>query len=154
MNAIIQERLQKVTGINPLKLNMDWPSLKMDTDGTWPPMNPNWFKQQEFMSQLGPLMGSMGGGGAAPAEEGEEGDGAAKEETKVKDSFDVELSGFDPKKKIKLIKEVRGLFGLGLKEAKEMVEGAPVWLKKDLKKEDAEELAAKMNELGAETKIV
>lgn len=154
MNAIIQERLQKVTGINPLKLNMDWPSLKMDTDGTWPPMNPNWFKQQEFMSQLGPLMGSMGGGGSAPAEEGEEGDGAAKEETKVKDSFDVELSGFDPKKKIKLIKEVRGLFGLGLKEAKEMVEGAPVWLKKDLKKEDAEELAAKMNELGAETKIV
>lgn len=41
---------------------MDWPSIKQDAAGTWPPLNPNWFKQQELMSQLGPFMGQMGGG--------------------------------------------------------------------------------------------
>lgn len=152
--AITQERVQKTTGINPLKLNMDWPSVKMDADGTWPPLNPNWFKQQELMSQIGPLMGGFGGG-AAPVQEGGE-EAPAEEEKKEaeKDSFDVELSGFDAKKKIKLIKEIRGLFSLGLKEAKEMVEGAPVWLKKGVKKDEADELVEKLAEFGAEVKIV
>ena len=53
-----------------MKLNLDWPSLKQDGAGTWPPANPNWFKQQDLMASLGPFMGSMGGGGggaAAPA---------------------------------------------------------------------------------------
>ena len=40
----IKKGVQKSSGINPLKLNMDWPSVKVDADGTWPPMNPNWFK--------------------------------------------------------------------------------------------------------------
>ena len=44
-------------------------SLCIDT-GSWPPANPNWFKQQDLMSSLGPFMGQMGGmgGGAAPAQ--------------------------------------------------------------------------------------
>ncbi len=42
----MQSRVLKTTGINPLKLNMDWPSVKMDAAGTWPPSNPNWFKGQ------------------------------------------------------------------------------------------------------------
>ena len=46
-----------------MKLNMDWPSVKRDDTGSWPPANPNWFKQQEMMAQLGPMMGMMGGGG-------------------------------------------------------------------------------------------
>ena len=41
----MKDRVQKTSGINPLKLNMDWPSVKMDSAGTWPPLNPNWFKQ-------------------------------------------------------------------------------------------------------------
>ena len=41
---------------------MDWPSIKMDSDGTWPPLNPNWFKQQELMSKVGPFLTSMGMG--------------------------------------------------------------------------------------------
>ena len=40
----IKNRVQKTSGINPLKLNMDWPSVKMDAAGSWPPTNPNWFK--------------------------------------------------------------------------------------------------------------
>ena len=96
------------------------------------------------MSSLGPFMGSMGGGGAAggapaAAEAAEE---AAPEEAapKEKTHYDIELSKFDPAGKIKIIKEIRAIFGLGLKEAKETVEGAPVWLKKEVAKEEAEAL--------------
>jgi len=46
----MKTRIQRTSGINPLKLNMDWPSVKQDASGTWPPMNPNWFKQQDLMS--------------------------------------------------------------------------------------------------------
>lgn len=42
--AMTRDRVQKSSGINPLKLNMDWPSIRQDDTGTWPPMNPNWFK--------------------------------------------------------------------------------------------------------------
>jgi large subunit ribosomal protein L7/L12 len=52
------------------------------------------------------------------------------------------LTKFDPAKKIILIKEVRSILGLGLKETKDMVESAPVWIKKEVNKEDAEKLKA------------
>jgi large subunit ribosomal protein L7/L12 len=60
---------------------------------------------------------------------------------------------FDPAKKIALIKEVRALLGLGLKEAKDLVEGAPVWIKKEVKKEDADKILAKLKENGAEMRL-
>ena len=151
----------RTSGINPMKLNMDWPSVKQDGAGTWPPANPNWFKQQELMSSLGPFMGQMGGamggggGGAASQAAGGAAE-AAKEEEKPaaeKTHFDVELTKFDASGKIKIIKEIRGIFNLGLKEAKELVESAPVWLKKEVKKEDAEELKTKLEGLGAEVKL-
>ena len=41
---IIQEKMTKGMGINPLKVNMDWPSMADLDHGTWPPTNPNWFK--------------------------------------------------------------------------------------------------------------
>ena len=158
MSTQIKERIQKTTGINPLKLNMDWPSIKQDSDGTWPPLNPNWFKQQELMSQVGPFIGGMGGGGGAPqgqaSGEGEEEQPEEKKEESLKTNFDVELSSFDAANKIKLIKELRGALNLGLKEAKEIVEGTPVWLKKGLKKEDAEELIKKLEPVGAQLKLV
>lgn len=78
---------------------------------------------------------------------------AAVEEEKVeKTAFDVKLTGFDPKMKIKVIKEIRSITGLGLKEAKEMVEGAESGskvVKKDIKKEEAEELKASLEAVGA-----
>ena len=102
-------------------------------------------------------MGSMGGGGsgqaavaagdAAPAEE-------KKEVVEEKTHFDIELTGFDAKGKIKVIKEVRSLLGLGLKEAKDMVDGCPVWLKKEVKKEEAEELIEKLKSVGADMRMV
>ncbi len=86
---------------------------------------------------------------AAPAAGGDGGGEAAEE----KDEFDVEIAGFDSAKKIAIIKEVRGITGLGLKEAKEMVEGAPSVVKEAASKSDAEEIKKKLEEAGAEVKL-
>lgn len=67
---------------------------------------------------------------------------------------DVKLVGFDEKAKIKVIKEVRAIAGLGLKEAKELVESAPKILQKELKPEKAEELKAQLEAVGAQVEIV
>ena len=84
--------------------------------------------------------GGMGGGGAPAEGAAAEGEEEKKEEKKVEEKthFDIELAKFDAATKIKLIKEVRAMLGLGLKEAKETVEGAPKWLKKEVAKEEAE----------------
>ena len=139
-----------------MKMNLDWPSIKQDANGTWPPANPNWFKQQELMATLGPFMGQMGGGGGG----GQAAGGAAAKVEEVveaapqeKTHYDVELSGFDPAMKIKLIKEVRASFGLGLKEAKETVESAPCWLKKELVKADAEAMKETLEKLGGQIRL-
>lgn len=86
----------------------------------------------------GGAVGGGGGGGAAAAAPVEE-----------KTSFALKLESFDAAQKIKVIKEVRGITELGLKEAKDLVEGVPAVLKKDLKKEEAEELIAKLTAVGA-----
>lgn len=87
---------------------------------------------------------------AAPAAgDGDEGDAAAEE----KDEFDIEIAGFDSSKKIAVIKEVRSITGLGLKEAKDMVEGAPSIVKEAAAKTDAEEIKKKLEEVGAEVKL-
>ena len=72
---------------------------------------------------------------------------------KEKTHYDVELTAFDAASKIKIIKEVRAMLGLGLKEAKEVVESVPSWLKKDLLKEDAEALKEKLEGLGGTVRL-
>jgi large subunit ribosomal protein L7/L12 len=62
---------------------------------------------------------------------------------------DLQLAKFDAATKIKVIKEVRSILGLGLKEAKELVESAPVTLQKGLKPDAAEEMKAKLEAAGA-----
>lgn len=108
------------------------------------------------MSSLGPFMGMMGGGGggaAQPAAAAAAVEEVKEEVVKEKTHYDVELSAFDAATKIKLIKEVRATLGLGLKEAKETVESAPTWLMKELAKEDAEALKAKLEGLGATVRL-
>ncbi len=85
----------------------------------------------------------------AAAAPGAAGDGAAAEE---QTEFDVILASFGDKK-INVIKEVRGLTGLGLKEAKDLVEGAPKSIKEGVSKEEADEIKAKMEEAGATIEI-
>ena len=86
-----------------------------------------------------PMMG-MGGGAeaAAPAEE--------------KTEFDVVLASAGDKK-INVIKEVRAITGLGLKEAKDLVEGAPKPVKEGVPKDEAEELKKKLEEAGATVEL-
>ena len=81
---------------------------------------------------------------AAPAAGGAVAGGAAEE----KSSFDVVLSEAGDQK-IKVIKVVRDATGLGLKEAKELVDGAPKTVKEGVSKEEAEDLKAKFSEVGA-----
>lgn len=100
-------------------------------------------------------MGQMGGGGGQAPAAAEGGEAVVEEEAapKEKTHYDIELTKYDPASKIKVIKEIRGIFNLGLKEAKETVEGAPVWLKKEVAKEEAEALAEKLSAIGAEIRL-
>ena len=99
--------------------------------------------------------GEFGGGaGAGVAAAGAGGEAAAEDAPEEKTLFDVKLSGFDAKAKIKVIKEVRAIAGLGLKEAKELVESAPKVITKDLSQEKADELKAQLEAVGATIEIV
>jgi large subunit ribosomal protein L7/L12 len=85
---------------------------------------------------------AVAAGGAAPAAE------AAEE----KDAFDVVLTAAGDQK-INVIKEVRAITGLGLKEAKDMVEGAPKTLKEGVKKEEAEAMKTQLEAAGAKVEL-
>ena len=85
---------------------------------------------------------------SAPAAGGGESEAAAEEKTE----FDVILTSFG-EKKINVIKEVRSITGLGLKEAKEAVESAPKAIKEGVSKEEAEEVKKKLEEAGASAEI-
>ena len=79
--------------------------------------------------------------------------GAAAPAAEEKTEFDVVLTGFDAAAKIKVIKVVREITGLGLAEAKAAVEGTPKTLKEALSKEDAEAMKAKVEEAGGKVEL-
>ena len=79
--------------------------------------------------------------------------GAAAEAAEEKTEFDVVLAGFDAAAKIKVIKAVREITGLGLAEAKGVVEGAPKTLKEAVSKDEAEEMKKKLEEAGAKVEL-
>ena len=86
---------------------------------------------------------------AAPvAAAGGDAGAAAEEQTE----FDVVMSSFGANK-VAVIKVVRGITGLGLKEAKEMVEGAPVTVKEGAEKDDAEDIKKQLEEAGASVEV-
>ena len=84
---------------------------------------------------------------AAPAAGGD-----SEERQKRKLEFDVVLTEFGGNK-IAVIKEVRGITGLGLKEAKELVEGAPKPVKEGVSKDEADEIAKKLEAAGAKAEV-
>ncbi|MBT8134500.1 MAG: 50S ribosomal protein L7/L12 [Gammaproteobacteria bacterium] len=85
---------------------------------------------------------------AAPAAGGDAGGAAAAE----KDEFDVVLTGFGDNK-VAAIKAVRAITGLGLKEAKEAVEGAPTTLKEGASKDEAADIQKQLEEAGATVEL-
>ena len=96
--------------------------------------------EEEFGVSAAAMAAPAAGGGAAPA---------AEEKTE----FDVVLAGFDAAAKIKVIKAVREIAGLGLAEAKAFVESAPKALKEGVSKEDAENFKKQLEEAGAKVEI-
>tara|TARA_B100001109_G_C18635291_1_gene367985 strand:- start:251 stop:622 length:372 start_codon:yes stop_codon:yes gene_type:complete len=80
------------------------------------------------------------------------GSAPAAEAVEEKDSFDVVLTAAGDQK-INVIKEVRAITGLGLKEAKDMVEGAPKTLKEGVKKEEAEAMKTQLEAAGAKVEL-
>jgi len=99
------------------------------------------FEETFEVTAAAPVAVAAAGGGAAEAAEEEE-----------KTSFDVVLTGAG-EKKIQVIKEVRGLTNLGLKEAKELVESAPTAVLEGVNKDAADEAKSKLEEAGASVEI-
>ena len=102
-------------------------------------------KQNHGIEPAGGAVVAMAAGPAA----GGDGAGEAAEE---KTSFDVELAAFGDKK-IQVIKAVRAITGLGLKEAKDLVESVPKMLKEGVSKEDAEKIKKEIEEAGGAVTI-
>ena len=88
------------------------------------------------------VAGGPGAGGPAPVEA-----------PAVKTEFTVQLDGFDPTKKINVIKIVREITNLGLKEAKELVEGSPKPVKENISKDEAEAIKKKLEDGGAKVSL-
>src|SRR5207247_968882 len=87
------------------------------------------------------VMAGPGGGAAAPEKPAE------------KTEFTVQLDDFDPAKKINVIKVVREITGLGLKEAKDLVEGKPKVVKENISKEEAEKFKKQLEDGGAKVEL-
>ncbi|NP_001300846.1 hypothetical protein Zm00014a_027053 [Zea mays] len=92
---------------------------------------------------------SSAAAGASPAGAGDAAAAAVEAAAAVKTAFDLKIEKYEAAAKIKIIKEVRAMTDLGLKEAKELVEKAPVVVRAGLPKEEAEALAAKLKAAGA-----
>jgi large subunit ribosomal protein L7/L12 len=101
----------------------------------------------EEVHKIKPAAGGGGGGGPAIVQPD------AKPVVEAPTEFKVILEGFDPAKKINVIKVVREITGLGLKEAKDVVEGAPKSIKENLSKEDAAKLEKQLADGGAKVSV-
>ena len=123
--AKIDEIIETIDGLTVLELN-DLVKALQDKYG---------------VSAVAPMAAAGPVAGAAPAEEAEE-----------KTSFDVILAGAG-EKKIQVIKVVRELTSLGLKEAKDLVESAPQPIKQGIGKEEAEQIKAKLEAEGASVEV-
>lgn len=150
------ERLDKIKTISPLSVNPQWLDLQKDLGGKIPNDGARFTDHEELMKNWAKwyqsqIPGFGVGEVSAPqatTEKKEVKKEEKKEEVQEKSAYDLELTSFDAAKKIALIKEVRAALNLGLKEAKEMVEKAPVVLMKGVKKADSEELVKKLKDNG------
>ncbi|NLO19991.1 MAG: 50S ribosomal protein L7/L12 [Ignavibacteria bacterium] len=125
MSAIVEELVEKISGLTLLEAS----ELKKALEDKF------------GVSAAAPMMVA---GAAAPA--------AAEAKEEEKTEFDVELTSFG-EKKLNVIKVIRELTGLGLKEAKDLVEGAPKIVKEQCSKQEAEEMKKKIEEQGAKVTL-
>jgi len=136
---VCQERLSERTGGIPLRAPFPHPGAMfggampmMAQPGFMPPQAP---AQQGGASEVKADAGSAAAAPAAPAEE-------------EKSILSVKLVSYAADKRVGVIKEIRGILGLGLKESKELVESVPKVVKRGLPREEAEELKKKLEAAG------
>ena len=106
----------------------------------------------ELISAIEEKFGVTAAAAAAAAPAAAAGDAAGGDAAEEKDEFDVVLSAAGDQK-VQVIKAVRAITGLGLKEAKDLVDGAPNTLKEGVKKEEAEEMLKQLSEAGATAEL-
>ena len=106
----------------------------------------------ELISAIEDKFGVTAAAAVAAAPAAAAGDAAGGDAAEEKDEFDVVLSAAGDQK-VQVIKAVRAITGLGLKEAKDLVDGAPNTLKEGVKKEEAEEMLKQLSEAGATAEL-
>ncbi|GIR02021.1 MAG: 50S ribosomal protein L7/L12 [Gammaproteobacteria bacterium] len=106
----------------------------------------------ELISAIEEKFGVTAAAAVAAAPAAAAGDAAGGDAAEEKDEFDVVLSAAGDQK-VQVIKAVRAITGLGLKEAKDLVDGAPNTLKEGVKKEEAEEMLKQLSEAGATAEL-
>ena len=106
----------------------------------------------ELISAIEEKFGVTAAAAVAAAPAAAAGDAAGGDAAEEKDEFDVLLSAVGDQK-VQVIKAVRAITGLGLKEAKDLVDGAPNTLKEGVKKEEAEEMLKQLSEAGATAEL-
>ena len=106
----------------------------------------------ELISAIEEKFGVTAAAAVAAAPVAGAGDAAGGDAAEEKDEFDVVLSAAGDQK-VQVIKAVRAITGLGLKEAKDLVDGAPNTLKEGVKKEEAEEMLKQLSEAGATAEL-
>jgi large subunit ribosomal protein L7/L12 len=106
----------------------------------------------ELVELINELEEDWGVSAAAPVAVAAAGGGAAEAEVEEKDEFDLVLTSFGDTK-VAVIKAVRALTGLGLKEAKDAVEGTPSTLKEGISKDEAEGFKKTLEEAGAQAEL-
>ena len=106
----------------------------------------------ELISAIEEKFGDTAAAAVAAAPAAAAGDAADGDAAEEKDEFDVVLSAAGDQK-VQVIKAVRAITGLGLKEAKDLVDGAPNTLKEGVKKEEAEEMLKQLSEAGATAEL-
>lgn len=167
---VLAEKSSKILKTKPSEIDFEASEYKMRNEKMWPTLHPmNLHAQQEigkgallgmhgypneFMNKLesGEMFNPIDMSAAtiaAPSADAAEEVAAEPEQ----EAFDIVLRGFKKEAKLKIIKEIKGYCNLGLKEAKELVEGAadaPVYLFKKVDKEPKKEMVDKLKELGAE----
>lgn len=102
--------------------------------------------EEKFGVQAAMPMMAAAAPGAAPA-------AAAAEPAEEKTEFNVILTGYEADKKIQVIKVVRAITNLGLKEAKDLVEGVPKPVKEGVNKQEAESIKKQLEEVSAQVKV-
>lgn len=135
MSPRVATLLEELVSLNMLEVRELTTGLKDRLGIEDSPVMPMGFNPAAFAGMQGP------GAGDASAEQ---------EEKPEKTHFDLKLEKYDAGKKIAVIKEIRAITGLGLKEAKTLVEESPKVFKNEVAKDEAEKLRDKLKEIGAE----